>query len=737
MRMRKIINLFLIVLFITTVPFASAEPLHIKVGVYQNYPLMFRSEKGTAAGFGAEVLEQVAEKEDWDIEYVFGTWSEIFDKVQSAEIDMTFPVGFTLERTEIVQYNSENVVSNWGQVYLRDGVRANSILDLNGLTIAVLRDDIYYTGKYGMKYLAGAFNLDVKYYVADNYGEVLEALNHGYADAGLVNRFFGMSNSSKYNVEKSTILIHPVEVRFAFPMNNAKSFKIIAKLDPYIKEMKHQENSAYYNSYLKWIGGAQKPGYFKTAKMLLAILLIPGLVIILIIFLMRSEIRRKTKELTQKNHELQKEIEEREKVQLELKESQEKYSTLFNTSYNPIAIIGEDGSIVDVNGEMVTQFGYEREELHRMFLEMLVTNDYVHKVKEIINKMTKTKKWSFDLDFVKSWGDVFNAEISASRLEISGQTYIQLVIMDVTSRRKASELLNRRQEYLENKVEQEVHRRRQNERLMMQQSKMAAMGQMMSAIAHQWRQPLNTIAICIQDFEDSFKHGELDEKYLQELVGLSMKQINFMSKTIDDFKNFFRPDKDERVFEVCSETLSAVTLLGVQLVRNNIKLLLNCHGTKIPFENAEEFKCRNDKCTFIKGFPNEFKQVLLNLVQNARDAVEDSRKDKSEEMVIEVGVEELETSVKIFVCDNGDGIPDDVAERIFEPYFTTKEEGRGTGVGLYMSKIIIEQNMKGLLYFENLNPGTRFVIELKRHRDPSNLIGIESDSEQPQTENQE
>jgi len=735
--MRKIINLFLVIVFITIVPFASAESLHIKVGVYQNYPLMFRSDKGTAAGFGAEVLEQIAEKEDWDIEYVFGTWSETFERVQKGEIDITFPVGFTIERTEVVQYNSENVVSNWGQIFLRKGVRANSILDLNGLTIAVLRDDVYYVGKYGMRYLADAFNLDVKYYVVDNYGEVLEALNHGYADAGLVNRFFGLTNSNKYNVEKSTILIHPVEVRFALPLDNNKTFKIIEKLDPYIKEMKHQENSAYYNSYLKWIGGAQKTGYYKTAKMMLAILVIPVLVIILVIFLMRSEIRRKTKELTQKNHELQNEIEEREKVQLELKESQEKYSTLFNTSYNPIAIIGEDGGIVDVNGEMVTQFGYEREELHQMFLEMLVTNDYVHKVKEIINKMTRTKKWSFDLDFVKSWGDIFNAEISASRLEISGQTYIQLVIMDVTSRRKASELLNRRQEYLENKVEQEVHRRRQNERLMMQQSKMAAMGQMMSAIAHQWRQPLNTIAIYIQDFEDSFKHGELDEKYLHELVGLSMKQINFMSKTIDDFKNFFRPDKDELVFEVCNETLSAVTLLGVQLVRNNIKLLLNCHGVKVPFENTEEFKCNNNKCTFIKGFPNEFKQVLLNLVQNARDAVEDSRKDSSEEGVIEVGVEELETSVKIFVCDNGDGIPDDVAERIFEPYFTTKEEGRGTGVGLYMSKIIIEQNMKGLLYFENLNPGTRFVIELRKHKDPSSSASKESDSEQPQKENQE
>ncbi len=166
---------------------------------------------------------------------------------------------------------------------------------------------------------------------------------------------------------------------------------------------------------------------------------------------MRAEIRRKTKELRQKNHELQQEVEERNKIQEELRENQEKYSNLFNTSYNPIAIIAEDGSLVDVNGEMIGQFGFEREDLLNMYLEMLVTKDHVHRVQEIINKMTKAKKWSFELDFVKSWGDVFNAEISASRLEISGRTFIQLVIMDVTSRKKASELLNRRQEYLEKK----------------------------------------------------------------------------------------------------------------------------------------------------------------------------------------------------------------------------------------------------------------------------------------------
>jgi PAS domain S-box-containing protein len=695
-----------------------ADDNSVRVGVYQNYPLMFKDKNDKTDGFGYDIIKQIAAKEGWKLDFVYGTWSEIYTMTVDGSIDITFPVAFTLERAEILLYNNETVISNWGQVYLRKGVSAKSMLDLDNKVIAVLQDDVYFSGKYGMQYLASAFNLDIKYHIVDSYQKVLEALDKGEADAGLVNRFFGLANDSEYNVTKSTILIHPVEVRYALPKNSDKSFRLIAKLDEYIREMKHQENSAYNQSYNKWIGLITADTLMDNVKMSLYVLIFPLTVAVIIFFVLRMEIRRKTKELMFKNTELQKEVTERRKAQSELRENQEKYSNLFNTSYNPIAIIAEDGSLVDVNGEMINQFGYDRDDLLKLNLEKLVTPESVHNVQEIVKKMMKTRKWSFELDFVKSWGDVFNAEISASRLDISGKTFIQLVIMDITSRKKASELLNRRQEYLERKVEQEVHRRRQNERLMMQQSKMAAMGQMMSAIAHQWRQPLNTIAIYVQDFEDSFRHNELDEKYVRELVDLSMNQINFMSKTIDDFKNFFKPDKDEIIFEVCRETISAIALLGVQLVRNNIRLVLNCHGQIIHFEKNDTFDCEYDMCHYVKGFPNEYKQVLLNLVQNAKDAIDDRFQESGRDGVIEVGVTEDDTHVKIYVTDNGGGIPADVAERIFEPYFTTKEEGRGTGVGLYMSKIIIEQNMHGRLYFENQNPGTKFVIELRKSNPP-------------------
>jgi len=711
----------LVLVFLTSL--TSAYALDIRVGIYQNHPLIFKNDKGKIEGFCYDILTEIAKKEGWNLKYDFDTWANVYDKLKKGEVDMVVPVGFNLDRTEHILFNNESLTSNWGQISARKGVKLESILDLEGKTIAVLKDDIYFTSENGIKQLAKKFGIDIEYLMFDDYEDAMQAVKDGKADGCLSNRFYTMANGEKYNLQRTPILVNPIEVRFGISKFTPMRAQIISALDRNLFDMKHSEGSIYQESYEKWLAFATRSGFMADTRVVFAVLLIPILFIISVVLILRAEVNRKTREITKKNIELQQEIEERKSMEERLKENEEKYSTLFSTSYNPIAIITEDGALSDVNGEMVAQFGYDRDELLQMYLEMLVVKEHIPRVEEILNKMNKTKKWSFELDFVKSWGDVFNAEISASRLETGGRTFIQLVIMDVTSRKKASELLNRRQEYLEKKVDQEVQKRRQNERLMMQQSKMAAMGQMMSAIAHQWRQPLNTIAIFVQDFEDSFKHGELDEAYVQDLVQQSMKQINFMSKTIDDFKNFFKPDKDEVIFEVCRETANSTSLLGVQLTRNGIDLVIEFNGVKYTYTDIESLEAEIGAHIYVRGFPNEYKQVLLNLVQNARDAVMDRMEaDPSVKGVIEVSVRERDGQATISVTDNGCGIPKDVADRIFEPYFTTKEEGKGTGVGLYMSKIIIEQNMRGRLFFESLNEGTRFIVELRSQPNPQEML---------------
>ncbi len=253
---------------------------------------------------------------------------------------------------------------------------------------------------------------------------------------------------------------------------------------------------------------------------------------------------------------------------------------------------------------------------------------------------------------------------------------------------------------LEQRVRDEISERRQKEQLLIQQSKLAAMGEMIGAIAHQWRQPLNALGIMIQDILDAYDYKELDKKYLVNTVRESMDQIQFMSRTIDDFRNFYRISKNKENFSTIKEIRSVISLQEAQLNYSRIDVSI----TPDLFDSFT-----------VNGYPNEFKQVILNIINNAQSAILGARKEGllgNEEGEILIAVSQREEIVIITLSNNGGCIPDKIIDRIFEPYFTTKETGEGTGIGLYMSKTIIEKNMDGKLYAGNIEDGVTFTIEL-------------------------
>ena len=241
-------------------------------------------------------------------------------------------------------------------------------------------------------------------------------------------------------------------------------------------------------------------------------------------------------------------------------------------------------------------------------------------------------------------------------------------------------------------VEKQVNEVRQKDKALIQQSKMAAMGEMIGAIAHQWRQPLNALALNIQTLEDMQEDGELDAEHLEEFVDKNMQTIQFMSQTIDDFRNFFRKDKEKEEFNIKDAIEKTLNLQKAQLNDHNIEIELNLVDL------------------FITGYKNEFMQIILNLISNAKDAI--LEKQETNHFKGKIFVSDYKDGDKIFIKigDNGGGIPEDLKDRIFEPYFTTKEEGKGTGMGLYMVKEMIER-MDGKIYFKNIENGTEFIIE--------------------------
>ena len=244
--------------------------------------------------------------------------------------------------------------------------------------------------------------------------------------------------------------------------------------------------------------------------------------------------------------------------------------------------------------------------------------------------------------------------------------------------------------YLENSIADTIEENRKKDKLLFSQSKHAAMGEMIGSIAHQWRQPLNAIAGHIQLIEYDFEDKLIDEKYIETFVFENMNLVNFMSKTIDDFRDFFRVDKTKKYFNAKVAVDATINLISAQLKESFVEVEL--HVDK---------KCR------VYGFESEFQQVILNIVNNARDALFEQKRNDGK--IIITVYEELTFTV-FKIQDNAGGIPADIINRIFEPYFTTKEQGKGTGLGLYMSKMIIEENMHGHLSVSHINNGSEFTI---------------------------
>ena len=249
-------------------------------------------------------------------------------------------------------------------------------------------------------------------------------------------------------------------------------------------------------------------------------------------------------------------------------------------------------------------------------------------------------------------------------------------------------------------VEAEAKIRVTQVRQLANQSRLAAMGEMISAIAHQWRQPLSTLGMIIQRTHAMGTMSELSPEYLGEFKVNAMRQIKHMSETIEEFRGFYRPEKTKVLFSPAACVSDSIRLFEPQFISSNIEVSVTCLG------------CDKQQ---IHGFPNEFKQVILNLLGNARDGILARRETcgEPENGLIHVGIDAAqEQGMTLEVSDNGCGIAADAALKVFDPYFTTKEELGGTGIGLYMSRMIVEDSLGGRLLLLSHQDPTTFRIEL-------------------------
>ncbi|MBF0467212.1 MAG: hypothetical protein HQK88_15370 [Nitrospirae bacterium] len=261
-------------------------------------------------------------------------------------------------------------------------------------------------------------------------------------------------------------------------------------------------------------------------------------------------------------------------------------------------------------------------------------------------------------------------------------------------------------QHLEKRVEEEVNNRYQHEQMLIQQSKMASMGEIISMIAHQWKQPLNAISLTVEDVKDTYVYNEMSKESLYKSIEIIHSQIKFMSKTIDNFRDFLMPAKKQQIISVKKIIDDLMFMFGESYRKaHNLEIIVKIKGSE-------------SYLSFV-GCSTEFKQVLLNLINNARDAIISKNKlsDNGYKGTILIFLKGTEDEIIVTVQDNGGGIPAYVIDKIYEPYVSTKSSENGTGLGLYLAKKIVEEKIGGVLSVRNNDGGAQFTITIKRNCD--------------------
>ncbi len=246
---------------------------------------------------------------------------------------------------------------------------------------------------------------------------------------------------------------------------------------------------------------------------------------------------------------------------------------------------------------------------------------------------------------------------------------------------------------LKEMVDKEVEKNREQQFHMLHKNRLSLKGEMISMIAHQWKQPLNNLSLINQTLIFKYEDGELTDQVIKDFDKDSTRQINQMSQTISDFTNFFSPEVNAKKFylkEVLTQTLS---FLEPVFVNQHINVHLNM---------------RSETDILLEGYPSELGQMIINILNNAKDALIEREVENREIWIV---VERVKEEMYISIEDSGGGIFPEIISKIFDPYFSTKSKN-GTGLGLYMSKLIIEDHMSGKLLVSNSDRGARFEIIL-------------------------
>ena len=579
-----------------------------------------------------DVMDDIAAQNNWELDYVQDTWPRLLEKLKTGEIDVLTGIAYSEQRAQRFDFSNQILVSNWGVIYRNPSAKVSSILDLQGKRVALIAGA---THSLALISLLEKFDVTYTEIPVKSYVEAFEFVARDRADVAVVSRLFGVLNASANTVVATTINFNPVEVRFASPKGT--NADVLAVIDQYLLRQKNEPDSNYHLSLQRWLGVAVKkeiPDWVLFA--ITGIIALLGVAVFAVVWL-RREVAKQTKSLR-----------EREELSRRLIENLPEIVYTLSTKSGGLCYSPHVKDIL----------GYSPEDLKQRphLWHDKIDPDHITMVDQAMQDLRTGKHYDhqYRLRDAKGGWHWFHDRSTMIR-ENNDELLVDGIVTDITAQRKA-------------------------ERQLRQAQKMEVLGQLTGGIAHDFNNMLGGI-IGYSELLEKRACGQGDPKidyYVHEILTSGRRATSMISQMMD-FSRGEIPTKSN--VDVIANVKEAVRLMA-SIIPSSIHMSLNTE-TAVPLVEANSVQLH---------------QVLMNICLNARDAIDGAQgsieikvghhtrpKDLCSSCHEEISGDFVELTIK----DNGGGMPADVSDSVFIPFFTTKEIGEGSGMGLAMVHGII------------------------------------------------
>ena len=793
----------LINLLVFPVIVTAEAPITVRIGAYENFPKIFRGDDNTITGIWADIIRYVAAKENWQIEWISGTWTQGLKKLKNGEIDIMPDTGWTEPRSRQYAFSKETVLVSWSRLYVPQGSVIKSIIDLDGKTIAALKGSFNLDGPEGIREIIQKFNLDVTFEEMDSYKQIFKMLEERKIDAGVTNKDFGDGHEGDFAVERTSIIFQPARMQFSFTKDADLTPLLIEKIDAHMRELKTNKNSIYYQAIEKYIGGRHEKTIIEIIPAWVKIVM--GVCSVTILFLAavgitsRLQVRRRTFDLRKSEENLSitldsigdavittdiesriirmnpvaehltgwvikeaqgitlnkvfniinartkepmnnpvrqvletgkiiglsnhtvllskdsnkyhiadsaapiqdatgniigvvlvfRDVTDEYLMREAIRKSEERFRMLFDHAPDTIFIINMDDRILDANIAASKMLGYTREEFKTMTIPDIQSPKVRGEVGSVIKNELIIGKVFEGLDRHKD-GTIVPIEIHNHKMIIKEQEIVLSLVRDITERKHSNSELK--------KIESQL----------LQAQKMESIGTLAGGIAHDFNNILSGILGYSQLAELNINNPVKEKEYIAQIIKNTQRAADLVQQIL--------------TFSRQSEYQKQPFNISIGL-KEALKLLRPTIPTTIEIKTKI-----NSKATVLAD-PTKIHQLIMNLCTNGYHAM---RKEGGL-MTISLSDVEMPMSknvkdkmipagnyLKLEVSDTGHGMDERTLKKVFDPYFTTKPIGKGTGLGLALVQAIVDEHDGFLEVYSEMNKGTKFYIYLPIVRKESN-----------------